>query len=420
MPKINNKNISKKQLSIKEWKYYFSLFENDYQQFLKEYFENRNVIKTKDKINFFRKKYKKYIYNNFNDEVIMSKTGKAPKKNKGSGRPKKQLTPEQRKKLWKELIDSIPNDLVAELLEDWYDNEKNSNKNKQKIKKIIEKSQLSSRKLASIFNVSKSYICNIRNNLIYQKSNKYEILRKTIIDIFYKYHKRLGRKPISVILKRDYNISLSYRQVGRIMNKLSLICIVRRKRKSKEQKNTNFKCDNIVNRDYHNKFHKQRIYATDVTYLPITKDVNSNHLFLSAVIDHKTKSIEGYSISKYNDTQLVLNSMNKNIKNAIIHSDHGFQYSTFEFKKFINENNCIQSMSRIGNSLDNREIEHWFCIFKNELIYHLDFNNLTFEQLKQKIDKYINYYNNFRIQEQLNWLSPSDYKKTLNLESVQI
>ena len=107
--------------------------------------------------------------------------------------------------------------------------------------------------------------------------------------------------------------------------------------------------------------------------------------------------------------------MNKNIKNAIIHSDHGFQYSTFEFKKFINENNCIQSMSRIGNSLDNREIEHWFCIFKNELIYHLDFNNLTFEQLKQKIDKYINYYNNFRIQEQLNWLSPSDYKKTLKI-----
>ncbi|WAM05567.1 hypothetical protein OM999_04475 [Mycoplasmopsis cynos] len=65
------------------------------------------------------------------------------------------------------------------------------------------------------------------------------------------------------------------------------------------------------------------IYATDVTYIPAPKDINQNHIYLSAIIDHKTKFVT-YEISLNNDTELVLNNI-KNTKfkdNFILHSDH--------------------------------------------------------------------------------------------------
>ena len=55
-------------------------------------------------------------------------------------------------------------------------------------------------------------------------------------------------------------------------------------------------------------------------------------------------------------------------KNAIVHSDHGACYSSSDFIKIIKQHNWKQSMSRVGNSLDNRVVEIWFSILKTELI----------------------------------------------------
>ena len=57
---------------------------------------------------------------------------------------------------------------------------------------------------------------------------------------------------------------------------------------------------------------------------------------------------------------------NKDVSNLIIHSDHGYQYLSISFKKILNDNNIKQSMSRIGNLLDNRPIEYFFIILKQE------------------------------------------------------
>ena len=46
--------------------------------------------------------------------------------------------------------------------------------------------------------------------------------------------------------------------------------------------------------------------------------------------------------------------------NFIVRSDHGSQYSSSDYLTFMEQNNRIVSMSRIGNSLDNREIEYFF------------------------------------------------------------
>ncbi|WP_170264716.1 DDE-type integrase/transposase/recombinase [Spiroplasma tabanidicola] len=95
--------------------------------------------------------------------------------------------------------------------------------------------------------------------------------------------------------------------------------------------------------------------------------VEGNNYYLSAAISHKTKKIESWCLSKNNNTQLVVDTITKiNKSNFILHSDHGSQYSSNEVTELVKQMNCQTSISRIGNSLDNREIEYFFSCLKGE------------------------------------------------------
>ena len=69
-------------------------------------------------------------------------------------------------------------------------------------------------------------------------------------------------------------------------------------------------------------------------------------------------------------------------------------------------------MSRKGNCYDNAIVENFFGTFKNESIYKetLKKGKLKYKEMKLLITEFIDYYNNKRIQEGLEFLSPSDFK----------
>ena len=57
----------------------------------------------------------------------------------------------------------------------------------------------------------------------------------------------------------------------------------------------------------------------------------------------------------------------KDVSNLIIHSDQGFQYTSFEYKA-IRESNGIQiSMSRKGTPIDDSHIESFHSILEKKL-----------------------------------------------------
>ncbi|MBU4690918.1 IS3 family transposase [Mycoplasma zalophi] len=205
--------------------------------------------------------------------------------------------------------------------------------------------------------------------------------------------------------------------MGRYLKYLKLQCKVRQKRKKPENKDTKCAISNIVQRDYNDKY-SRNIYATDVSYINAPKDVNSSHVYISAIISHKSKKIIGYRLNKLNDLNLVLENIKDiekdNCNNFIIHSDHGFQYTNYEYISEIIRLNGKISLSRIGNSLDNREIEYWFGIIKIELLNDLDYTKITFNELNQKINDYVFWYNNDRIQSNLGWKTPQQYATVLS------
>lgn len=96
------------------------------------------------------------------------------------------------------------------------------------------------------------------------------------------------------------------------MLKSNLKCFIRQKNKRKEIKNTKTKYLDLIQRDY-NDVNNLNIVSTDVTYITSLKNVSENHVFLSVAIHNKTKKIISWSLSQFNDTDLVINTI-KDIK----------------------------------------------------------------------------------------------------------
>ena len=92
----------------------------------------------------------------------------------------------------------------------------------------------------------------------------------------------------------------------------------------------------------------------------------------------------------------------------LLHSDQGWQYQYEIYRKLLKENGIIQSMSRKGNCLDNAVIENFFGLLKSELFYFEKFKSI--EDFREKLDEYIDYYNNRRIKAKLKGLSPVEYR----------
>ena len=91
----------------------------------------------------------------------------------------------------------------------------------------------------------------------------------------------------------------------------------------------------------------------------------------------------------------------------IFHSNRGFQYTSKQFKIKLNEAGMIQSMSRVGKCIDNGPMEAFWGTLKAEMFYGLKFNSL--DELMLKIENYIFFYNNFRIQSNLKGMTPNEF-----------
>ncbi len=92
---------------------------------------------------------------------------------------------------------------------------------------------------------------------------------------------------------------------------------------------------------------------------------------------------ESWHLSNKNNNQLVVNTFNKlrRTKEFIMHSDHGSQYSS-EYVKNQSKIKYIVSMGKVGNSLDNREVEYFFGYLKGEYLKNIKTRNMSMEEIR--------------------------------------
>ena len=126
--------------------------------------------------------------------------------------------------------------------------------------------------------------------------------------------------------------------------------------------------------------------------------------------------IISYEISKQPTLKPILKALDKaieitsiNKEERVFHSDQGWAYQVKQYTSILETHGITQSMSRKGNCLDNSPMENFFGILKQEIYYGKKF--YSYEELKEIIEEYMEYYNKERIKEKLGYLSPIEYRE---------
>ncbi len=209
---------------------------------------------------------------------------------------------------------------------------------------------------------------------------------------------------------------MNLKKIRRLMRKYGLKCPFRGpnpyRRMAKALK-TNAVFPNIVNREFVSGG-VRKVLLTDITYIFYDGGV----CYLSTVLDAFTREILAYELSSNLEVTFVLNTVEKLIAKygsevddtTIIHSDQGCHYTSKAFIQKLKDNNFVQSMSRKGNCWDNAPQESFFGHMKDEIKYEIA-TMKTFDEVKDKVNDWIDYYNNDRYQWDLVKLSPKEYYK---------
>ena len=233
----------------------------------------------------------------------------------------------------------------------------------------------------------------------------------------YEKNKTWGIRQIRMQIKKIYGVIVTNFTVYRYM-RLNSIQSITRKKTHRYSKLPHHQIPNLLQRNF-TTFCSNCKWSIDISYIFATDGVK----YLCAIKDMYDKSIISYKISKTLDLPFVLNTVQQAVnivpfeqrRNLILHSDQGFHFTNIVYQKLLADNNIIQSISAKGSSVDNVPIESFFSTLKSECLYLI--KNLKVKDIDETIDKFIEYYNNERLQEKIKELTPFEFRE-LTLNSV--
>ena len=237
---------------------------------------------------------------------------------------------------------------------------------------------------------------------------KYVLEKKEIKDIFHEHKGRYGYRRITAEM-RNRNYVINHKTVQRLMGEMGLKCRIRKVRYRSYRGEIGKVAPNVIDRNFV-ATSPNRKWATDVTQI----NIGSSKLYLSPILDMYNGEIISYNISDSPNLEQVYDMLDKafkkfdNLDGLILHSDQGWQYQHFGYRKRLEERHIIQSMSRKGNCLDNSMMENFFGIMKSELLYAEEFDSS--KAFAKALEDYIEYYNNKRIKYRLKGKSPVEYR----------
>jgi putative transposase len=218
-----------------------------------------------------------------------------------------------------------------------------------------------------------------------------------------------GYRQMTLHMNRKFEEKINHKRIYRLMKVANLKSVIRIKKTRYKRSIPQHVAENVLNREFTAESPNKK-WVTDVTEL---KYGQSTKAYLSAIRDLYDGSIVSYVLGHSNNNSLVFETFDQAVallteEHPLIHSDRGFQYTSYGFKQRIDEAKMTQSMSRVSRCIDNSPMESFWGTLKCEKYYLHNYD--TFEELSIAINEYIHFYNNERYQKRLNGLSPMEYR----------
>tara|TARA_Y100001001_G_scaffold109355_1_gene107112 strand:- start:75 stop:422 length:348 start_codon:yes stop_codon:yes gene_type:complete len=96
----------------------------------------------------------------------------------------------------------------------------------------------------------------------------------------------------------------------------------------------------------------------------------------------------------------------------IVYSDRGSQYASKAYRRLLQANGFVGSMSRKGDCWDNAVAESFFASLKKERVQWRNYQTRT-EAQQDILDYMVMFYNSRRLHSTLGYISPNDYESTV-------
>jgi transposase InsO family protein len=174
------------------------------------------------------------------------------------------------------------------------------------------------------------------------------------------------------------------------------------------------KAPDLIGRDFTAPAVNQR-YVGDITYLPVGE---RGFLYLATVIDLHSRRLVGWAIADHLRTDLVIDALaaaertRGRLDGAIMHTDHGAQYTSKAFAAACTAAGVRQSMSKVGSSADNALAESFNATFKRETLRGR--RAFTDEREARLTSfRWLHRYNTVRRHSRLGQQSPNAYESTI-------
>jgi putative transposase len=155
-----------------------------------------------------------------------------------------------------------------------------------------------------------------------------------------------------------------------------------------------------------------QLWVTDITEHP----TREGKVYCSVVLDVFSRRVVGWSIDSASTAALVTNALGMAIEGrrpapgALIHSDHGTQFTSWAFTERAKASGLVPSMGSIGDCFDNAVVESFWARMQVELLNRrrwrtrVELANAIFEHLEV-------FHNRRRRHSALGMLTPIEFEK---------
>lgn len=228
---------------------------------------------------------------------------------------------------------------------------------------------------------------------------------------------KAGALMIKMRLQQLSYVIMNHKKIRRLMKKYHLVATIRQVnpyRKMAKATQEHSICPNLLKRQF-DQGEPDKVFLTDITYLRYGQGQTA---FLSAVKDSTTRQVPVHYVSTSLDVSLSIRTFERLLEHldgnihpeAMIHSDQGIHYTHPTFRLKVNQAGFLQSMSRKGNCWDNASMESFFGHMKDEL----DLSDcMTLEEVRNRVQAYMDYYNSERFQWTLKKMTPDQFRSHL-------
>ena len=155
-----------------------------------------------------------------------------------------------------------------------------------------------------------------------------------------------------------------------------------------------------------------QVWSTDITYVKIKEGM----VYLAAIIDWHSKAVLSHKVSNTMDSALVMDVLDQALSRygtpEIFNTDQGSQYTSEIHTQRLKNKGITISMDGKGRATDNICIERFWRSAKCERLYLNEYDSIG--RLQEDIDDYIEFYNDRRFHETL------DYKKPMKVYQENI